>query len=127
MLALGVVYGLVALDNCRRKEGGSLSSIDFARGSFATQLSHGVPMPDLFLQIVEAMRDSFKLDGAELWLNDGGLLRLTASEPKRDRAPIKITPAEESIAVNARVSGAAWGRVWVPGSLPGPAGGGLGG
>jgi len=114
MLALGAVYGLVASNNRRRKEGGSLSAIDFARGSFATQLSHGVPMADLFLQIVEAMRDSFKLDGAELWLNDGGLLRLTASEPKRDRAPIKITPAEESIAVNARVSGAAWARVWLP-------------
>jgi signal transduction histidine kinase len=60
------------------------------------------------------MRDSFKLDAAELWLNDGGLLRLTASEPKRDRAPIQITPAEESIAVNARVSGAAWAKVWLP-------------
>jgi signal transduction histidine kinase len=114
MLALGAIYGLIASNNRSRKEGGSLSAIDFARGSFAAQLSHGVPMADLLLQMVEAMRDSFKLDAAELWLNDGGLLRLTASEPKRDRAPIKITPAEESIAVNARVSGAAWAKVWLP-------------
>ena len=114
MLALGAVYGLVASSTRRRKESGSLSAIDFARGSFATQLSHGVPMADLLLQIVEAMRDSFKLDSAELWLNEGGVLRLTASEPKHDRAPIKITPAEESIAVNARVSGAAWAKVWLP-------------
>jgi signal transduction histidine kinase len=114
MLALGAVYGLIASTTHRRKEGGSLSAIDFARSSFATQLSHGVPMAELLLQMVEAMRDSFKLDAAELWLNEGGLLRLTASEPKRDRAPIKITPAEESIAVNARVSGAAWAKVWLP-------------
>ena len=114
MLALGAIYGLIASNNRSRKEDGSLSAIDFARGSFATQLSHGVPMADLLLQMVEAMRDSFKLDAAELWLNDGGLLRLTASEPKRDRGPIKITPAEESIAVNARVSGAAWAKVWLP-------------
>ncbi len=114
MLALGAIYGLIASNTRSRKEGSSLSAIDFARGSFAAQLSHGVPMADLLLQMVEAMRDSFKLDAAELWLNDGGLLRLTASEPKRDRAPIKITPAEESIAVNARVSGAAWAKVWLP-------------
>ena len=114
MLALGAVYGLIASSTRRRKEGGSLSAIDFARGSFATQLSHGVPMADLLLQMVEAMRDSFKLDSAELWLNEGGVLRLTASEPKRDRAPINITPAEESIAVNARVSGTAWAKVWLP-------------
>jgi hypothetical protein len=114
MLALGAVYGLITSSTRRRKEGGSLSAIDFARGSFATQLSHGVPMADLLLQMVEAMRDSFKLDAAELWLNEGGLLRLTASEPKRERAPIPITPAEESIAVNARVSGAAWAKVWLP-------------
>jgi signal transduction histidine kinase len=114
MLALGAIYGLIAANARSRKEGGSLSAIDFARGSFATQLSHGVPMADLLLQMVEAMRDSFKLDAAELWLNDGGLLRLTASEPRRERAPIKITPAEESIAVNARVSGAAWAKVWLP-------------
>jgi signal transduction histidine kinase len=114
MLALGAVYGLIASSTRRRKDVGSLSAIDFARGSFATQLSHGVPMADLLLQMVEAMRDSFKLDAAELWLNEGGLLRLTASEPKRDRPPIKITPAEESIAVNARVSGAAWAKVWLP-------------
>lgn len=114
MLALGAVYGLVASSTRRRKESGSLSAIDFARGSFATQLSHGVPMADLMLQIVEAMRDSFKLDAAELWLNEGGVLRLTASEPRLDRPPIKITPAEESIAVNARVSGAAWAKVWLP-------------
>ena len=114
MLALGAVYGLIASSTRRRKDSGSLSAIDFARGSFATQLSHGVPMADLLLQMVEAMRDSFKLDAAELWLSEGGVLRLTASEPKRARAPINITPAEESIAVNARVSGAAWAKVWLP-------------
>ncbi|HEV2029855.1 MAG TPA: histidine kinase [Candidatus Dormibacteraeota bacterium] len=117
MLALGAVYSLITSRTRRRKEGGSLSAIDFARGSFATQLSHGVPMADLLLQMTEAMRDTFKLDAAELWLDEGGVLKLTASEPKRDRAPIPITPAEESIVVNARVSGAAWAKVWLPALL----------
>jgi signal transduction histidine kinase len=101
----------------RRKETKSLSAIDFVRSSFASQLSRGVPMHELLLQMVEALRDGFKLDAAELWLCEGGTLRLAAAEPRAERTPIPITPAEETIAANARVSSAAWAKVWLPALL----------
>ena len=101
----------------RRRETASLSAIDFVRNSFASQLSRGVPINELMLQMVEALRDGFKLDSAELWLCEGGILRLAAAEPHVQRNSIPITPAEETIAANARVSSAAWAKVWVPALL----------
>jgi signal transduction histidine kinase len=101
----------------RRRETASLSAIDFVRSSFASQLARGVPINELLLQMVEALRDGFKLDSAELWLCEGGSLRLAAGEPRRERMPIPITPAEETIAANARVSSAAWAKVWLPALL----------
>lgn len=115
----GVVYGMITAGARRRHEGASLSAIDFARGSFASQLSHGVPMNDLLRQLVEALRDSFKLDASELWLCDDGQLTLVASEPELQREPIGLSAAEQSIVVNARVSSAAWAKVWLPGLLAG--------
>lgn len=113
------LYSLLSFNAKRRHEGRSLSAIDFARGSFARQLSHGVPLPELLLQLVEALRDTFKLDAAELWLCDNGKLRLAASEPRDERSNVSITKAEESIAANARVSSAAWVKVWLPALLNG--------
>jgi len=103
----------------RRRETKSLSAIDFVRTSFASQLARGVPMGELLLQMVEALRDGFKLDAAELWLCEGGSLRLAAAEPRAERQPIPITPAEEAIAANAHVSSASWARVWMPALLEG--------
>ena len=101
----------------RRRETASLSAIDFVRNSFASQLNRGVPMGELLLQMVEALRDGFKLDAAELWLCESGSLRLAAAEPHAGSRSIPITPAEETIAANARVSGSAWARVWLPALL----------
>src|SRR5205823_4236526 len=103
----------------RRKETASLSAIDFVRSSFASQLNRGVPMDELLLQMVEALRDGFKLDAAEVWLCEAGALRLAAAEPTTARSPIPITPAEETIATNARVSSAASAKVWLPALLDG--------
>ena len=103
----------------RRREAASLSAIDFVRSSFASQLSRGVPMHELLLQMMEALRDGFKLDAAELWLCEGGNLRLAAAEPRQDRKPVPITPAEETIAATAHVSSASWARVWLPALLEG--------
>ena len=102
-----------------RRDVASLSAIDFVRSSFASQLSRGVPMDELFLQMVEALRDGFKLDAAELWLCEGGSLRLAAPEPRAQLRAIPITPAEETIAANAHVSSASWARVWLPALLEG--------
>jgi signal transduction histidine kinase len=119
ILLAAAIYGVVGGSTRRRRQGASLSAIDFARGSFASQLSHGVPMNELLLQLVEALRDTFKLDSAELWLCTEDRLKLEASEPPVERAPIAITPAEQSIAANARVSSEAWAKVWLPELLNG--------
>lgn len=103
----------------RRREVASLSAIDFVRSSFASQLSRGVPMDELLLQMVEALRDGFKLDAAELWLCERSSLRLAASKPRAQMKAIPITPAEETIAANAHVSSASWARVWLPALLEG--------
>jgi signal transduction histidine kinase len=103
----------------RRREKASLSAIDFVRSSFASQLSRGVPMDELLLQMVEALRDGFNLDSAELWLCESGSLRLAASEPHAQTKAIAITPAEETIAANAHVSSASWAKVWLPALLEG--------
>lgn len=119
VILAAVLYGIVASGARRRSQGASLSAIDFARGSFARQLNSGVPLPELLTQLVEALTDTFKLDGAELWLCKNGALRLAASEPPQQRAAVLITTAEESIAANARVSSAAWAKVWLPALLDG--------
>jgi signal transduction histidine kinase len=119
VILAAVVYGIVAAGARRRSQGASLSAIDFARGSFARQLNSGVPLPELLTQLVEALTDTFKLDSAELWLCNDGALSLTTSEPPQQRAPVPITMAEESIAANARVSSAAWAKVWLPSLLDG--------
>ena len=119
ILAVALATGAATAISRRRREKASLSAIDFVRSSFASQLSRGVPMDELLLQMVEALRDGFKLDAAELWLCEGGSLRLAAAEPRQERKSISITPAEETIAANARVSSAAWAKVWLPALLEG--------
>ena len=114
ILVIGVGYSLATASARRRHEGASLSAIDFARGSFASQLSHGVPMSELLLQLVEALRDTFRLDSAQLWIIGQDELKLVAAEPPAERSPIAVTAAEQSIAANARVSSVAWARVWLP-------------
>ena len=120
MVVAAAAYS-VATSLHRRRGTGGISAIDFARGAFARQLSQGVPMAELLLQIAEALRDTFKLDVAEVWVCEGGALSLAAAEPARERTPISLTPAEESIVANARVSGVAWAKVWLPALLEGRA------
>jgi signal transduction histidine kinase len=119
ILVIALATSAAAAVTRRRKEAASLSAIDFVRSSFASQLSRGVPMDELLLQMVEALRDGFRLDAAELWLCDGGSLRLAAAEPSAPMKAIPISPAEETIAANAHVSSAAWAKVWLPALLEG--------
>src|SRR5262245_20844036 len=119
ILVVTLVTTVVSAERRRRKEAASLSAIDFVRTSFASRLARGEPMEELLLQIVEALHDSYKLDASELWLNAGGLLRRTASDPLGESAAFPLTPAEEAIAANARVSGPAWVKVWLPALLDG--------
>jgi signal transduction histidine kinase len=71
-------------------------------------------MPELLLQGTEALRDTFKLDAAEVWLHSGGVLTLVATDPGRELAALVLPPAEESIAATAPISGRAWAGVWLP-------------
>ncbi len=121
MAVITVAMGLISGERRRRKAAASLSAIDFVRSSFASRLARGDPMDELLIGVVEALDNAFKLDAAELWLHEGGELRRTASNPRRDDAVLNVTPAEESIIANAGVSGLAWAKVWVPALLEGRA------
>ncbi len=121
MVAITVVAGLISGERRRRRAAASLTAIDFVRSSFASRLARGDPMDELLVQVVEALRDAFKLDSAELWLHGGGVLRRVSSNPRREAAELRVTPPEESIVANAQVSGVAWAKVWLPALLEGRA------
>jgi signal transduction histidine kinase len=105
---------LLASSGQRRREAASLTAIDFVRTSFVSRLAHGEPIDELLSQVVEALRDSLKLDAAEVWLLEGGELNLAVSDPKREAAGIPLLPNVDSIAAGARVSGRPWVTVWLP-------------
>ena len=117
MVVITIAAGLISGERRRRRAAASLRAIDFVRSSFASRLARGDPMDELLVQVVEALRDVFKLDAAELWLHDAGVLKRIATNPQRAPSELKVTPAEESIIANARVSGAAWAKVWLPALL----------
>jgi len=117
MVVITFAAGLISGDRRRRRAAASLTAIDFVRSSFASRLARGDPMDELLVQVVEALRDVFKLDAAELWLYAAGILKRIASNPQRAAAELSVTPAEESIIANARVSGAVWAKVWLPALL----------
>ena len=117
MVVITIVAGALSGARRRRQAAASLSAIDFVRSSFATRLARGDPMDELIVQVVEALRDVFKLDAAELWIQGDGALRRVASDPPRPAVDLPLTPAEESIIANAHVSGAAWANVWIPSLL----------
>jgi signal transduction histidine kinase len=114
-----VVTAIASSERRRRRESASLTAIDFVRTSFASRLARGEPMDELLLQVAEALRDSFGLDSAEIWLSLGGLIRRAVSDPPGEASQVTLTQAEESIAANARVSGRAWVKVWLPALLDG--------
>jgi signal transduction histidine kinase len=114
-----VVTAVVSSERHRRRESASLNAIDFVRTSFASRLARGEPMEELLLQVVEALRDSFRLDSAEIWLCASGVIRRAVSDPAGEPRQVTLTQAEESIAANARVSGRAWVKVWLPALLDG--------
>ena len=117
MVATSMVAGVVSSEQRRRRDAASLTAIDFVRSSFAGRLARGEPMAELLLRAVEALRDSFELETAEVWLNAGGVLRIAAADPPQDLERVALDPSEESIAANARVSGRPWIEVWIPALL----------
>jgi signal transduction histidine kinase len=102
----------------RRRAQQSLSAIDFVRSTFASRLRKREPLKELLLQMVEALCDTFRLDAAEVWMLGGGVLERTVCTPDREPRRIPLTAAEETVVVNARVSGNAWATSWLPALLP---------
>jgi signal transduction histidine kinase len=102
----------------RRRAQQSLSAIDFVRSTFASRLRKREPLQELLLQMVEALCDTFHLDAAEVWTTGGGGLVSAACNPGREPRRVPLTPAEETVIVNARVSGNAWASSWLPELLP---------
>jgi signal transduction histidine kinase len=114
IVAITIAYaGYTSIRGSRHDER-SIRAIDFVRRSFANRLDRSVPMERLLLEMVEALRDSLKLDAAEAWLATSGGLERVASEPDRGPARLGLTAPEESIVANAQVSGQAWARIWLP-------------
>jgi signal transduction histidine kinase len=64
--------------------------------------------------MVEALRDTFDLDRSEVWVAGDAKIRLVLSDPPREAAPIPLSAAEESVVANAKISGSAWARTWLP-------------
>jgi len=118
ILAVAIAVGLVVGRRRRRGSAQSLSAIDFVRTTLASQLRRREPLDDLLKQMAEALRDTFRLDRAEVWMVRDGALRLFVADPPREVGPIALTPAEETVLANARVSGYAWVRTWLPSMVP---------
>jgi signal transduction histidine kinase len=102
----------------RRRDTASLMAIDFVRTSFVNRLERGEPIDKLMAQAVEELRDSLRLDAAQIWLTDSGKLALAVSDPERDGLGIPLVPNVDAIVANARVSGRPWARVWLPELVP---------
>jgi signal transduction histidine kinase len=102
----------------RRRDAASLMAIDFVRTTFVSRLARGEPIDELLAHAVTELRDSLKLDSAQIWLTDGGELGLAVSDPKREALGIPLLPNVDAIVANARVSGRPWARVWLPELVP---------
>lgn len=114
LAAVTVAAGVISGERRRRRAAASLDAIGFVRSSFASRLARGEPIDELLVQVVDALRNSLSLDVAEIWLHENGVLKLAASSPPAGPADIAVTPEEQSIAANARVSGSAWVKTWLP-------------
>jgi signal transduction histidine kinase len=112
--ALAVLGGIIAAQRSRRRAAQSLSAIDFVRNTFPSRLRRREPLDELLKQLVEALHDTFGLDRAEVWMAGDNMLRLILSDPAREAAPIPLSVAEQSVVANAKISGSAWARTWLP-------------
>jgi signal transduction histidine kinase len=87
--------------------------------SFADRAARGVPEDELLLQLVESMRRTLRLRGAELWTADDGGLARAAATPARPVASVAVSDAERRVLATSSVVGRAWLELWLPGLLDG--------
>lgn len=87
--------------------------------TFVERASQGVPDDELLLQLVESLRRTLGLRGAEIWTGTGGRLERVVSLPTRPPAALEVSGAALPILTQARVVGPAWLDLWLPEVLDG--------
>lgn len=93
---------------------GERLSPDEALRTWGSRLSRAIPMDELLLQLVEALRKSMRLTSAQVWTGAVGHLQLTASVPHRDDTALHIEPVELAVVARSGVSGGTWLDIWLP-------------
>jgi signal transduction histidine kinase len=86
------------------------------------RLTYAMPLDELLLELVEALRRGLGLETAEIWTGSAGLLERATSDPDRGWASLSVTPAEEAVIARAQTGGATWIGVWLPSLLEARAG-----
>ena len=85
--------------------------------NFGSRLSRSIPLDELLLQLVENLRATMALSAAEVWMESGGRLERTVSDPDRPVTAVALAGPEEATVARAGVSGPAWAKIWLPGIL----------
>jgi len=85
--------------------------------NFGSRLSRSIPLDELLLQLVENLHTSLALSAAEVWMESGGRLERTVSDPDRPVTAVALAGPEEATVARAGVSGPAWAKIWLPGIL----------
>lgn len=122
--AAAAIASVLAFPARKRLEGwanervyGERSSPDQALHTFGGRMTRAVPMDELLLQLVETLKKSMRLTGAEIWTGPDGHLTRTVSVPERPPSEIRLSPEERQVVARAHAQGNAWLEVWVPALL----------
>jgi signal transduction histidine kinase len=98
---------------------GERHSPEEALRTFGGRMSRAIPLDELLLQLVETLKKTMQLAGAEIWTGTEGQLTRTVSVPDRDPDHVQLAPEELSVVARAHAQGNAWLQVWAPALLAG--------
>ncbi|MGB5757881.1 MAG: histidine kinase [Acidimicrobiales bacterium] len=87
--------------------------------TFSGRMTRAVPMDELLLQLVESLRSTLALTGAEMWTGSAGRMIRAVSRPDLGDGRMDLTDEERVVVARARVQGNAWIQVWMPVLLEG--------
>jgi signal transduction histidine kinase len=80
---------------------------------FTSRLSRAIPLNELLLQTAEALRSALELSGAEIWLDSGGGLERTVSDPDRGRGVLPLSDAQRQVVAREGIVGEGFLKVWL--------------
>jgi signal transduction histidine kinase len=93
---------------------GARVSPDEALRTWGSRLTRAIPLDELLLQLVEALRKSLVLNSAQVWTGSDGHLEVTVAVPHQTQQPLVIGRKELPVVARAGVSGGTWIGVWLP-------------